>query len=408
MPFETALSGIRAASNDLSVTGNNIANASTKGFKTSRAEFGDVYSTSVMGAGSNPVGSGVRLQNVAQQFSQGSVAITENELDLAINGDGFFVVKNGGEQLYTRAGTFGMDQHGYIVTNTGARLQGYPADDTGNVTGIQNDIHIPESNIAPRTTTSVSSVLNLDAGEPVLELPFNPGNGSTYNSATSMTIYDSLGAPHVLTQYYVRQPQAPDDPTPSNGWDLHVGIDGTEVQLDAPLAVQFNQDGTMVPPTEQITIPWPDGYVGEPIALNLEGTTQFHSSFSVNDVGQDGYPTGRLSGLNIDGSGIIFARFTNGESKILGQVVLADFANTQGLQPVGNTMWAENHESGQPKIGAPGSGPLGAIQSGALEESNVDLSEQLVNLIIAQRNYQASAKTIETTNQVTQTILNIR
>lgn len=807
MPFDTALSGIRAASKDLSITGNNIANASTTGFKSSRAEFGDVYATSVLGAGSNPIGSGVRLQDVSQQFTQGSVSFTENELDLAVNGNGFFVVRNEGEQFYTRSGAFGLDQDGFIVNNIGARLQGFPADDAGNVSGLQDDVRIQTSNLSPRPTTLVESLLNLDASEPVLQnngttfdtdggaigvtqigltqsttstlaagaitlplggldfstdtitfdmnlsaasgnngtvpitlntsvglpatinsfndlrtvasvinaqvfspappdtaidalatavddgggnfhleftalqdgeasqvtlsngsalanllglpvtpatstsvagiaavtngyptqtlditdpdgnvvtytapsgstaanvasglnalagisataeaqmdilaasyvngggmdinlngvvlssttlanladeintltgstLPgvsaeidiatgnlvvtsavgddlrvsiengaagdvlelqgnsaappetlavgvndvgnsiviggsvniimaedytagnptppfvgmfgalddtafedvtlneFDPTDQSTYNAATSMTIYDSLGNSHVLTQYFVRQSFDPSDATTSsNHWEMYAQIDGQDVgdpdttlpppdntlPTRASFNVRFFEDGSLnqILSDDILISNWtplddsgnPNGALGPTNVLgggssiiadpptssnfvvDLEGTTQFGSAFSVNDVDQDGFTTGRLSGLNIDDSGIIFARFTNGESQVLGQLVLSDFANTQGLQPVGESMWAENFSSGPPNVGTPGSAALGAIQAGALEESNVDLSEELVALIIAQRNFQASAKTIETANQVTQTIINLR
>ncbi len=817
MPFDIALSGIRAASSDLSVTGNNIANASTKGFKSSRGEFGDLYATSVLGAGSNPIGSGVRLQDVAQQFTQGSVAFTENELDLAINGNGFFVVRQNGEQFYTRAGTFGMDDDGYVVNNNGAKLQGFSADALGNISGLQSDVRIQTANLAPRGTTRVESLLNLDATAPVLQstgqqfstegnaigvtrvgleqstttnlsaptftlpmatdfstttatfdvelsaasgnngavrvnlntaagvpanittfndlrtlagainaqlfspqapqtaidviatavdagggnyrlefnalqageasqirimngnpaaaslqlptapatsvsapgiaavnnnypaqsidivgadgntvrytseagasaarvaselnalsgvsataqtslrfvannynnsngnlevkingvslqaptlqslgtqinnfsntiLPgitaeldlttgdlmlhssvgddikvaidsiddgdslevlgnpgapsevlevdtnntlnianataangnnvvvggtieivldegytaqnanppsiglfgpltssaftsvtlnaFDPTDKTTYNSATSMKIYDSLGNPHVMTQYFVRQEYDIHDPTTAaNAWTMYVQIDGRDVgdpdttqpppantlPTRAGFNLRFNEDGSLdrtytgdvlisnwVPmdasgrpngalgPTNVLaggTTNIPPVPVNSNFVIDFDGTTQFGSVFSVNDVSQNGYTTGRLSGLNIDDSGVIFARFTNGESQTLGQISLADFKNTQGLQPIGDSMWAENFESGPPNIGVPGSGALGAIQAGALEESNVDLSEELVNLIVAQRNFQANAKTIETADQVTQTIINIR
>lgn len=809
MPFDTALSGIRAASSDLKVTGNNIANASTSGFKGSRAEFGDVYASSVLGAGSTAVGSGVQVQDVAQVFTQGNVAFTENELDLAINGKGFFIVSRNGEQLYTRAGTFGLDDDGYITNNANARIQGFQADSAGNIGGIIGDIQIQTANLDPRQTTTVESVLNLDSTDPVLQsigrifatqgnavgvtqaglqdattttlsgntfglplandfsttpmdfdvqltgatsgntgtvsvsldtsagvpssinnfndlrtlagvinaqifspavpqtpidvvanavdfgagvygleftaleegrnsqvqisnqtgnvsqvglnpapisvggiaavsngypqqsidfvdsdgqivtytslegataaqtasemnalqgvsatsqtnltlsnfnssggnlvielngvslsgdslaaleteinnlsdsvlpgitatlgatgatlsvgsavgddirvaisstdggdsitvqgdpdapaqtlqLPpaaagnydatlnsvtvggaielvldegysmsnaqpqsvglfqpisdtefsevvinaFDPNDQSTYNSATSMTIYDSLGNSHVMTQYFVKQSYEINDPTTApNHWVMFVQIDGRDIgdpdtSLPPPQNTQstqasfnayFNEDGSLNEIlTEDILISnWvpldEDGRAngamgpqnvlagGTPVipepptssnfVVDLNGTTQFGSEFSVNDVDQNGYATGRLSGLNIDESGIIFARYTNGESQILAQVALADFTNQQGLQPVGNTMWAENFESGPPNVGTPRSAALGALQSGALEESNVDLSEQLVNLIIAQRNFQASAKTIETADQVTQTIINLR
>ena len=811
MPFDTALSGIRAASNDLSVTGNNIANASTTGFKSSRSEFADVYATSVLGAGANAIGSGVQVQDVRQLFSQGNVAFTEQSLDLAINGNGFFVLSQGGEINYSRAGAFGLDEDGFIVNATDARLQGFSADTNGNISGIAGDIQIQTSTLDPRQTTTVEAVLNLDASEPVLQsigsqfstegneigvtrvglqsatttnltggaftlplvtdfsagdisfdidlsassgnngtvsvrldtlsgvpatvnnfndlrtltsvinsqifsptvdplqspidvvanavdlgggnfeiqfetlqdgensqiglsnssvnateigvsnglvstggiaavsngypsqsiditspdgsvvtytsqagasaasiaselnaiqgvsataqttltlsafnsplnnmtvningidltstslgaleaeinlltnttLPgitatldtsgailtlssaggedlrigvnstddgdsltvtgdpdagsqtlevdsaangiaagnsdaglnsvvvggalnitleegyamgnqqppvglyqanitttpitinaFDPADQSTYNSATSMTVFDSLGNAHVLTQYFVRQNFDPTDPTSvPNHWQVHVLIDGNDVgdpdtSLPAPdnlLATRatydvfFNEDGslneTLTPdilisnwtpldidgvdngalgPQTVLaggTIPIPEPPSSSNFIVDFAGTTQFGSDFAINNVDQNGFATGRLSGLSIDDSGIIFARFTNGESQILGQVALASFPNQEGLQPSGNSMWVENFQSGQANIAAANTGPLGAIQSGALEESNVDLSAELVNLIIAQRNFQASAKTIETADTVTQTIINLR
>ncbi|WP_053982203.1 flagellar hook-basal body complex protein [Marinagarivorans algicola] len=817
MPFNTALSGIRAASSDLKITGNNIANASTSGFKRSRAEFGDVYAISVLGSGSNTIGSGVRLQSVSQNFNQGSMAFTENSLDLAVNGNGFFVVQQGGEQFYTRAGTFGLDKEGFVVNNVDARLQGFPADDAGNISGLQGDIQVRTSNLAPRATTNVDMLLNLDSSETVLQsngttfnttgnsvavtraglsddttttvtgttftfplandfrvtpmtfdveltastgengtvsvnlntaegipatvnnfnelltlegvintqlsqpLPpqstvdvfakavdmgggnyrmdfvatksgeasqvrvlnasanaadigiaanpaiatstpgiakvdngypeqtvditdnnggvisfvaakgqsaaqtasslnalngvtasasttltipfasfnnsngdmtvtvkgvklsadnlsvladnvnalsngtlqgvtasidtatgdltltssvgddipiriespddgdsievfgnpnapssflevdtngtlnnpsalnsdlnsivvggsinivldegytasnavppsvglfgpltgqafteviineFDPNDQGTYNWENQLTIFDSLGNSHVMTNYYVKQEYDANDPsTTANHWKMFTRIDGEDVgdpdtslpppqNIEATVAVfdvYFNDDGSLNNLiTDDVLISnWtpkdadgnPNGamtpqnvlnggntLIGDPptssnFVINLEGTTQFSSDFSVNDVDQSGYSTGRLSGLNIGDDGVIFARFTNGESQVLGQLALADFASMQGLQPVGDTMWAENYESGTPNIGAPQSGALGAIQSGALEESNVDLSEELVRLIIAQRNFQASAKTIETADSVTQTIINMR
>lgn len=811
MPFDTALSGIRAASTELNVTGNNIANASTTGFKSSRVEFADVYATSVLGSGSNAVGSGVRVQQVTQQFTQGNVAFTEKELDLAINGNGFFVLSQGGEVRYTRAGAFGLNDQGNVVNGAGATLQGFPADESGNISGVPGDISIQTSNLDPRRTTSVESVLNLDASEPVLQtngreitaqgvdvavarvglqdattttltggtftLPlandfsttsmdfdidlsgqgtnigtvsisldtvagvpssvttfndlrilasainsqiFSPGGGqssidvvadavdlgggnfaielqatdaglnsnitlsaqsanstqigfsgptptstpgvpqvtngypaaaidittpegttitynatagdtasrtasglnalqgitataettvtlsnysnsngnlrvtvnsvvlsgdsltaieqeinsltnttlpgisavldtgtsvmtltsaggddieisidsiddgdtltvtgdpaatsvtletdpaadgvavtsddatdnsvvvggtidivfqegydlvlpaptgifqavspadftdivlnefeptdqSTYNHATSMTIYDSLGIPHVMTQYFVKQSYEPTDPTTApNHWQVHVQIDGQDVgDPDTTLAppanteatratynLYFNDDGTLndtlsdnilvsnwVPLDETGqpnsaagpqnvlaggSIPIPEPPTSSNFIMDFNGTTQFGSEFSVNDVDQDGFTTGRLSGLSIDDSGVIFARFTNGESSVLGQIALADFPNQEGLQPSGGTTWVQNFRSGEPRVAAANTGALGTIQSGALEESNVDISAELVNLILAQRNFQASAKTIETADAVTQTIINLR
>ncbi len=814
MPFNTALSGIRAANNDLKITGNNIANASTTGFKSSRAEFGDVYANSVLGSGSNAIGSGVRLLDVAQNFKGGGTAFTENALDLAVNGNGFFIVQNNGEQFYTRAGAFGLDKDGYVVNNTDARLQGFPADGAGNISGLQDDLRISTSNLAPRGTTSVLSVLNLNADAPVLQsegktistegnaiavtqaglsldtttivagnsitfpmannfsttpmlfdvsltasegnngtvsvnlstpnvpanitnfnelrtlagvitsqlstplppqtsidvearavdlgggnyrldfvsaisgessqvqvlngsanvadigmaagpavntsvpgvaavsnnypeqtveivtdkgevipyvskkgasasqtaselnsyngisasatssltiplsgfnnsngnmdvtvngvvlpaenltvlaqgindsflLPgisaevdpttgdlairsavgsdlkisisssddgdaievignpnapssilevdtdntlnnpsalnaaansivvggtidivldqgyslqnaqpqsigllgpltsqaftdvilneFNPADQGTYNWETQVPIYDSLGNDHVMTQYFVKQAYDPQDATTAaNQWKMYVRIDGQDVgdpdpNLPPPqntlptlasFDVYFNEDGSLndILTDDMLVSNWtptnqdgqlngslgptnvlnggstliPDPPIDSNFVINLDGTSQYNDPFAVNDTDQSGYATGRLSGLSVGKDGVIFARFTNGQSQVLGQVALANFSNIDGLQPVGDTMWAENYESGAPNIGAPQSGALGAIQSSALEESNVDLSEELVHLIIAQRNYQASAKTIETANAVTQTIINLR
>jgi flagellar hook protein FlgE len=782
MSFNTGLSGIRAANADLSVTGNNIANAGTTGFKTSRAEFGDVYTSTLLGSGSNVPGSGVTLQMIRQQFSQGNFKFTQNSLDLAINGSGFFVVDQDGDRLYTRAGHFGLDKNGYVVNATGARLQGYAANETGTISGILGSLRIDVTTQAPRQTTAVSGVYNLNANEPVLEttgtrfatdgaaigvaqsgllepttttlslgaiatpinfgasnvsfdlqlsdstpssgngivtltldastansiqdianlinsaiyssptpinvqavdnggvlefrdltpgaastitidnvsganslaaalngagasvagipavnngyvaqtlvlrapngaeltytsvpgasaaqtaselnalagisatartqatlfdagfdnsngnltlngvvlssnslqaledeinslrtslLPgitatintagnleivsavgtdlkfsftgpqpagdleilgrtgtgnqtlntlgdalvvggditvvmdegyqvvdsvpaagnifapfsslsftdvpinaFDPLDQNTYNHATSTPIYDSLGNPHIMTQYFVRQPYDVSNPATSpNHWVMYVQIDGQDVgdpdptlpppantlPTRAAFNVHFNANGTLNPLlTDTMLISnWrPIGSNGEDLGalgplnalqggtvpvvepatssnfeITLTGSTQFGSPFAVEDSDQNGYSTGRLVGLDVGVDGTIFARFTNGEAQVLGQVALANFNNLDGLKPVGSTMWAQTFESGEAVVGTPGTASLGAINSGAIEESNVDLSEQLVNLIIAQRNFQANAKTIETANATTQTVINLR
>lgn len=782
MPFNTALSGIRAANTDLQVTGNNIANASTTGFKSSRAEFGDVYAGSILGSGSNTPGSGVNLQAIRQQFSQGNRNFTYSDLDLAVNGEGFFVLSNGGDRLYTRAGEFGLNDDGYIVTNTGATLQGFVADARGNLSGTLSDLRVDVSTQTPRQTTRASGSFNLDANESVLEtvgtsfatdgaaigvpqhglhadttttmtvgavatplnfgaeptsfditlagslpasgngtvtvtldassansmqdianlinsaiygddspinvqavvnegslqfrdlttgvgseitlanitgtnslssalsgapaseagiaavdngylaqtleitgrdgstltftseraasaaqsaaelnalggvtasartearimagsfnnsnnnltlngvtltsttldalaneinslstsslasiraevntngdlevvsevgadlrfsfsgsLPagtvevagrtgtgtqtvnsrdnaaviggqislvlaegysvasaspevgnlfapmtdasftavpinaFDPDLPSTYNHATTSTIFDSLGNAHTLEQFFVRQPYDPADPSTSpNHWVMYVQVDGQNVgdpdpTLPAPqnteptmasFNIHFNRDGSLneMLSDSMLISNWtpggPDGFAAGALGplnvlqggqlpvqdpptssnfeIDLSGTTQFGAQFAIEGQDQDGYTSGRLSGLDIAEDGIIFARFTNGEAQVLGQVALANFNNVQGLNPVGGTMWAQTSATGEAVIGGPGTASLGSITAGALEESNVDLSEQLVNLIIAQRNFQASSKTIETANQTTQTIINLR
>lgn len=662
MAFNTGLSGLRAASVDLEVTGNNIANASTVGFKSSRVQFGDLYASGFLSAGTNPIGDGVRVQDVAQSFGQGNISFTDNGLDMAISGDGFFILNNGGEVRYSRAGQFTIDKNGFVINNQNMKVQGYTADDDGNLSGIRGDLQVETDNLAPRRTTNLKSDLNLDSRESVLEarvnrfapisatdiitntgdsfvvqyadgrpklqvdipdqitkdgvsrpitareiagqlndipgisasattsfrfegdggglsgletdllapdfsfsvaidgqnIPistsgvttkeglvsainsssasslsaslvgavdasgnpildgtgeqvqdiriidnrgsdltveygsggsttpydkvgeasvstdrtvqdilttdptdpsvtsliadgyaagelaitnaFNPLDQRTYNHATSTTIFDSLGNPHELTQFFVKNP-APGNGVGVSEWSIYLQIDGELVggTASSPYTARFTEDGTLQsingdangeilitdwtpkdpagdpngadgPPADpqSVVSPIPEPPTSSAFVLTLSDTTQYGASFGVNDQRQNGYTTGRLSGLDVSGEGVIFARYTNGQSKSLGQVALAAFNNTGGLSPVGDTTWVETFESGQPVIGSPTTGTLGSIEASSVEESNVDLSAELVNLIIAQRNYQANAKTIETSDAVTQTIINLR
>lgn len=438
MGFNIGLSGLRAATSDLNVTGNNIANAGTAGFKQSRAEFADVYAASVLGTGKNPQGSGVLLGDVSQLFNQGNINYTQNALDLAINGNGFFQTSNNGDISYTRAGYFGTDRDGFMVNNFGYRLQGYAVDAAGNLqNGVVSDLRIETASQAPLPTSNLDQTFNLNSNNIVpTTTPFNPADPTTYNSSTSTNIYDTQGNSHVFTQYFLK--------TGPNTWQMNVLIDGRNPddptlttpssvdlqftaagQLDVaaliastPTGFTVGADGTIdlttwVPGAPDNSVPpvWgPNGADASATGVNIDlrQSTQFASNFAVNRVSQDGYTTGQLAGLEIDDTGVIFARYTNGQSKVQGQVILANFANVQGLTPVGKTAWVQSFESGEPVRGTPRSGTLGALQSGALEDSNVELSDQLVNLIVAQRNYQANAKTIETESAVTQTIINLR
>ncbi|WP_374417618.1 flagellar hook protein FlgE [Stutzerimonas kunmingensis] len=447
MSFNIGLSGLRAASKDLNVTGNNIANAGTVGFKQSRAEFSDVYAASVLGTGKNPQGSGVLMSNISQQFNQGNINYTQNALDLAINGNGFFQVSNNGAVSYTRAGYFGTDREGFLVDNFGYKLQGFPVDGNGNLqNGVVGNLQVQTTNQAPKATSQIDTAFNLNSTQkpPVAGLDFDPSDPTTYNSSTSLNIYDSQGNAHVMTQYFIK--------TDANNWDMKVLIDGrspNDPEEDPPqpyvMGLTFDSSGaletvtddgsgffTVDPATKKVTLnagtASSDGWIpaisdgGTPatwaangalanpdgIVLDFSKSSQFASAFAVNSVAQDGYTTGELAGLEIDDSGVIFARYTNGQSKVQGQIILANFANVQGLTPVGKSQWVQSFESGEPVVGTPGSGTLGALQAGALEDSNVELSDQLVNLIVAQRNYQANAKTIETESAITQTIINLR
>ena len=654
MSFNTALSGLNAASADLRVTGQNIANASTVGFKLSRAEFADVYASSLFGAGNSAIGSGVKLANVAQQFDQGTISFTNNTLDLAIDGAGFFIVDRAGTRTYTRAGEFSLDKQGALVAANQGRVQGFSASANGTVGGTLGDIKVGTADLQPRLTSVVDLAVNLDARSSVLSrigatlattgsnigiaragtangyapqsvdvvqqdgtvstvntaanataaqiatqfssianagvrasasnaatLPaagfsnvtgtlalslngvdvsgaslaavaaainaapglaavaavvdtagdlqvtdrvggnlafsvlgggvndgvriagasgapvdlstsgvtdavvggslnftldegialqnanpadnlfgpltagaftpftfngFDATNPETYNAVTSVSIFDSLGNAHTMNEYFVRErPGA----AARNIWSLYVQIDGQNVgdpdlTLPAPqntlptlakYRLEFNPDGTLNNGASQTIlisnwtprdaagapngalgpinvasgagVPLPDPPSSSDIQVRLADSTQYGSSFGVNTVDQNGFNTGRLSGLSIDKDGTIKARFTNGQNKVLGEVALADFANPQGLTAVGGTSWAESNQSGLPRVGQPGSASRGLINSGALEDSNVDLSAQLVQLIIAQRNFQANAKTITTNDQITQTIIQI-
>ncbi len=679
MTFNTAVSGLRAADKDLSVIGNNVANASTTGFKSSRANFADVYAASALGSGNNSVGSGILLKDVSQQFSQGNISFTTNGLDMAINGNGFFILDDNGVVEYTRSGVFGLDSEGVLVDANNKVVQGFQASDSGAIAGSLSEIRINNENISPQPTTQVESLFNLDASEvepaitgnivnttgqavnranqgatngfpgelvtftladgstspvtiaanspasdiitqfnniagvaasarsdavlsnitdsgtldlslngvplfsatttrpvdaqaiaiainnltnttlrgisadftaggdvtifsntgvdlrftvgntvagdsvtvagtattnnptwvlqgdglgdgdndgdgvadgtpddgfeatlggsiavtldedvtldsvlddglgtddgsglfaatvnaqPFVENQFDPDDQDTFNHATSVSIFDSLGNPHVLTMFFVKE-------SSPNQWSMYLRVNDQDVgepnpALPAPddtvatlasYRLFFNNDGSFDESRSdpvQITYWNPVDANGDPTGalqgqtfangatfpnagttssnfeISLTGITQYGSEFAVADMSQDGYTTGRLADVDISSDGLIATRFTNGQTRVLGQVALANFANPQGLSPAGNTAWTESIESGNPVVGTPGTAALGALQSGALEESNVDLSQELVALIVAQRNFQANAKTIQTADAVTQSIINIR
>lgn len=423
MPFRIALSGLNAASSDLKVTGNNIANASTNGFKSSRAEFADVYANSLAGVSNTAIGGGVRLAGVAQQFAQGNVEFTNNSLDLAISGEGFFVLNDGGSNVYTRAGAYSVDRDGYVVNSSSHRLQVFsPIGTSGTAfnTGSLNDLRIQLTEGAPNATSAVELGLNLDASDASAGAPaaFNAADPTTFNYSTSYTVYDTLGAGHTATMYYLK------DATPgSNTWYSWLyADDGAGTMTNVPQggnpysSLEFSSSGALtgvngVPgATSAASGPLTLATGAAPLAMTLDytGMTQFGGDYSVNSLFQDGYATGRLTGLDVSDTGVVSARYTNGQSSALGKIALASFPNTQGLRQLGDTNWAETYSSGDVLIGEAGTASFGMLQSGALEASNVDLSEQLINLITAQRNYQANSQVISTADTITQTIINIR
>ncbi|WP_336333049.1 flagellar hook protein FlgE [Pseudomonas putida] len=448
MSFNIGLSGLYAANKQLDVTGNNIANVNTTGFKSSRAEFADVYAGSNrLGVGKNQVGNGVRLAAISQQFTQGDVNTTGNVLDMGIQGQGFFVLSDNGSRVYTRAGAFQANKDNFVVTSDGLRLQGYAADSTGKIQkGVLTDLQIDTSALQPKATSLIDQGINLNSsatdiplevddgtGVMVPNLPFDPSDQSTYTKSFPTKVYDSQGNEHTMEQFYRK--------TGTNEWTMYTLVDGRnpfDPSSTTPLTgtISFNSDGSVksmaadntghpagssftvtnntftmtgwVPAVEDAAGNWAsNGAVGnaDGMRLSMNSTTSYNTETARMSQSQDGYATGILSSLSIDSTGVLFASFSNQQSRAIGQVALASFANEQGLQQIGGTRWTETYTSGIPGIDAPKTGTLGSVESNALEGSNVNLTQELVELIKAQSNYQANAKTISTESTILQTVI---
>jgi len=412
MAFQQGLSGLNGASKNLDVISNNVANATTVGFKSSRAVFADVYASSLNGAGAGDVGIGSKVAAVVQEFGQGNVTSTNNPLDVAINGGGFYRMSQAGAVTYSRNGQFHLDPAGYLVNTDNLRVTGYGVDASGTVVATTPlEIQLDTADIPPVSTSVFRFGANLNASAAVpAATPFNMADPRSYTDTTSGSVYDSLGNSHTLTYYFVKAPAA-------GQWNVYGSVDGTavtNVDLGAgagtPLTLNFDSNGaltTPMPASAALTIA---SGATSPIAFSFDmsGTTQFGSPFSVNNMYQDGYASGRLVGLNIGSDGTIKGRYTNGQSQNLAQIVLASFANPNGLKPLGQNQWSDSPDSGLPVVGTPGGGNLGALQSSAVEDSNVDLTAQLVSMITAQRVYQANAQSIKTQDEVMQTLVNLR
>jgi flagellar hook protein FlgE len=405
MSFNIALTGLNAANQDLSVTANNLANVSTTGFKGSRAEFGDLFASTQSGVSATAVGNGVETSEVAQQFTQGNIETTGNNLDLAISGNGFFTLSTNGALSYTRDGQFQLDQNGNVVTAQGANLQVYPPLANGgfNTGGLAN-LSLTTNESAPNATTTAQITANLPASATApTSAVFNPTDPNSYTNTTSLTTYDSLGAAHTATLYFIKGAAA-------NAWTTQLYVDGNAV--GAQQALTYSNTGALTAPAGgNVTFPAytpATGAAAMNMTFDFSKTTQYGDNFGVTAVTQDGFTTGKLTGISIDQSGVVQARFTNGRSVNLGQVAMANFANTQGLQQLGNATWAQTNASGQAVEGVAGNSGFGSIQSGSIEESNVDTTAALVNMIKAQRNFQANAQMIQTDNQITQTVINMR
>ncbi|CAN7162062.1 flagellar hook protein FlgE [Pseudoduganella sp. LjRoot289] len=515
--FQQGLSGLNAAAKSLDVIGNNIANASTVGFKGSQAQFADLYANSLNGVSGNNAGIGVSVSRLAQQFTQGNIETSNNPLDISINGGGFFrtTTPSGGVQ-YSRNGQFQLDKTGTIINAQGNALTGYPVTTDGVVLqGAPGPIAIDTADLVPVATTKANFELNLDSRSKVpTKIPFDAQDPLTYNKQTVLDVYDSLGNPHVLSTYYVK--------TDANTWDVYVGSDGMEkaaaevaavvatdagviaaraayqaavvtgdplqigpaasayadtagaamqAVLDAIPGVTAAQSAALAalygagnpasvgaivgtnpdainlalskaisaPPTKVSTLVFDqkgslsatamalvDPLNTLPFSLNLPifpntgsvapltmdmnfvGTTQYGTATSEKASSQDGYSSGHLERFSAGADGVILGQYSNGKSRPLGQIVLVNFANVDGLTPLGNNAWAESSVSGTPQVGTPGAGSVGQLRSSSVETSNVDLTAELVNMITAQRVYQANSQTIKTQDQVLQTLVNLR
>ena len=433
MSFNIALSGLAAAQKDLDTTANNIANVNTTGFKESRAEFADVYATSIFASGRTKVGDGVTTAVVAQQFSQGALQFTNNSLDLAITGEGFFALTpdvQSQDLTYTRAGAFKLNKDNFIVDNKGNYLQGFAVDPvTGENQSVSLSttapISIPTSAGAPRATNNIFLSMNLDSRELATDaIPFDATDRATYNHSTSVTVYDSLGESHTVTTYFRKTTTVP----PANAeWETFVvwdDVTGLPIQGNN---LVFDSSGNFVtPPVPTVTLPAAtlndplNGYLtnGAQFATDMvvnfrdasgvKEPTQYASTFDVTNLSQDGTTVGYLTGVDIDAFGRVLASYSNGDSSYLSQVAMVRFANVQGLKQVGNTSWKQSITSGEPIGGQANTGTYGAINASSLEQSNVNLTTELVDLISAQRNFQANSRALEVNSTLQQTVLQIR
>ncbi len=423
MSFGISLSGLDAASSDLNVISNNIANSGTTGYKSSRANFADVYAQGA-NLSSNQVGEGVEVQAIQQQFTQGSISQTGNSMDLALNGNGFFVVKDGSGVAYTRNGTFSVNAQGYLVNGSGQKVQAYPAlPAVGGVpggfnTGAPQGILLPTTMNIPQPTTTGTVAVNLPASSPIPGVTFDPTKPNTYNSTTSTAVYDSLGTQHTASFYFVpaTTPAAGAAAGVASTWNVYLSVDGTTVNQATPGTLSFNSSGGLVSAAGGATngqLNFTDNGLtngAAPLSMDFDfsKTTQFGSPFGVNSLTQNGYASGQMSGVSIDASGVVSATYSNGQTTPVAQLAIANFPNSNGLVPTGNSNWKQTYASGAPVEGVAGTSNLGTIQSGSLESSNVNLTQELVSMIVAQRAFQANAEAIKTNDQITQTAIAIK
>ena len=432
MSFNTALSGLQAARADLDVTANNIANANTTGFKRSTATFSDVFSDTQSGA-ADSAGNGVQLAKITQQFDQGKIEDSNSDLHLAINGNGFFALQDEKGTVYTRDGAFLLDQQGFLTSASGLQVQAFPvvegsaADGPENAqfsNGVLAPIQLTNPIGAPEATDNVTLALNFKADLEPRAGAIDPADQATFDYTTTINVFDSLGNSHQISVYAKR--------TDNNVYTVAAYFEDSDTPINStPLQLQFGDDGKLEKsigpapdnkeinfdangsPDDELTlleIPAEDvGKGAKPLSIKFEyGTSSMlGSAFSIKEQNQDGRSTGRLTGLEIDSDGVVSAGYTNGLREPLGKIALATFGNNQGLRAVGGNTFVNTPESGEPVLGEAGTSTFGLIQAGGLETSNVDISQQLVRLITAQRNFQAASKVISTNDQITQTAINL-
>ena len=432
MSFYTSLSGLQAAQTEMSTISHNLANVSTNGFKKSRTEFADVMASSVSMSPTQMIGSGTVVKAIRQQFGQGGSIQSTNALDMMVSGEGFFAVKpdlNSAKVAYTRNGGFSVDANRYVTDTNGGHLQVYPVDGSGTVvsTGIGGAIslRLPETNGTPDATNNVALSVNLSAAASIPKdsavfttanpYKFDRFNPATYNNSTTTTIYDTVGNAMTMTNYFVRD-SASTSATTTSDWKVYSFVDdqqlGTTAGTPAPTTLKFDAAGVLTDPTDAISFadftPVGSG-TAQQIKLDFgDATTQKATPFTKLAETQDGATVGQLEGVSVGEDGMVRASFSNGQSQALGKVVLANFANPSGLRQLGNAYWASTGLSGDAELGEAGANGFGNLMSGAIERSNVDITEELVGLIAAQRNFQANAKALDTSSQVSQTIFNIR
>lgn len=405
MTIDIALTGISAAGKELETISNNIANNQTTGFKRSDIQFADVYASST-GAASIATGSGVDVNQIRQDFGQGDMSSTGNNLDLSVDGQGWFRFSDAGKELYSRDGALGLDREGYVVNASGHRLMGNGASGGDGLGPVDGELRVDFADLQPKATETVALSMNLKSTAEVLP-PFDAADSATYNYSSSTTAYDSLGTAQVAT-LYARKDAA-------NTWSSYLFVDGVEVSQPGGNELGFDESGTLssidgAPDTSFDTTLFTPTSGASPMTLTFDvgSITQYDNPFGTSQVTQDGFAAGRLSDFDIDTTGTIYGRYSNGEAREMGQVTLANFSNLQGLSQQGGNMWAETFASGEPAVGIPGSASLGGVRASALESSNVDITEELVAMIGAQRSFQANAQVISTGDTLMQTVINMR